>query len=441
MFNMNHPCEIGNEDEDENENSETEDSLEKEAFAVKTRKLLKKTNWISVSRALNAKWSELDEDELKNAPGLYKDRVDELRKISDYRYRTIVIPHDTPYAEVVKIFVRVNSQGTTLKGADLALAKITAKWPSTADEDGAVPKFKKYIGKLKRKGHEVDISIAIRNLVVSATNQASLDVLPNRLAMQKNWEKAEKGMNTAIDFVTGYVGLENLGLLSSPACLITIAKCFQVRNYKLSQEDKERLKLWAILANLKGRYALGASVSRLSTDLGYAEDIKQIIQALKTYVGRLEVEPSDLSERTGKNNSYLKMLYVILKEEGAKDWFEEISVSWTCMSRNNKLEAHHIFPRAQLSSHLDRGRSKAINNIANLAFITSETNRRLRDRLPEDYLPEIKPQLLEKHLIPSNPDLWKIDNYSDFLKERQRLIAEKMNSYWKIKEMEASLKE
>ena len=39
-----------------------------------------------------------------------------------------VLPKDLSYEEVAEIFVRVNSLGVKLRGSDLALAQITARW-------------------------------------------------------------------------------------------------------------------------------------------------------------------------------------------------------------------------------------------------------------------------------------------------------------------------
>ena len=438
MFNMEHPDVMSWEEEDENEDLNTNASLEKEIFAVKAPELTNRSNWISVKRAFSADFHELLKKELKGKPSSYVRKIEELKKITARPYHVEEISSKTPYAEIVKIFVRINSKGTKLKGSDLALAQITAIWPSTAGKDGAFRMIDKYTKKLKANKHYIDKGIVIRNLVAFAANQGSLSTLPSRSDLQKNWAQAEEWMDTAIDFITNYVGLESLELLSSHFSLITVAKCLCAKH----QIDKEKLKSWVILANLKGRYSLGSSVTWLSRDIGYADDIESMLKSLKAHVGRFKIESSDLSEKFGKNNAYIKILYFILKKEGAKDWCSKEAISWSTMSKKNKLESHHIFPQSKLKSHLDEDDSKTIHNIANLAFITSECNKkRLHDRLPEEYLPEIDTSILEKHLIPLDPDLWKIDNYPRFLKERQRLIAEKMNSYLKIDALEASLEE
>ena len=82
------------------------------------------------------------------------------------------------------------------------------------------------------------------------------------------------------------------------------------------------------------------------------------------------------------------------------------------MGRLNRLEVHHIFPRAQLHK-LKYGRSEA-NALANFCFLTQETNLRISDRLPEEYFPKFEALhqgTLASQWIPMDPNLWKAANY------------------------------
>lgn len=71
--------------------------------------------------------------------------------------------------------------------------------------------------------------------------------------------------------------------------------------------------------------------------------------------------------------------------------------------------------------------------MANMAFITGETNRRISNRNPEIYLEEIVSKQGEEALsaqcVPLNRDLWKLDRYRDFLDARRTAIAEQMNEF------------
>jgi hypothetical protein len=94
----------------------------------------------------------------------------------------------------------------------------------------------------------------------------------------------------------------------------------------------------------------------------------------------------------------------------------------------SKLEVHHIFPKAQLYK---RNFNRAeVNALANFCFLTKETNLNISDRLPEIYFEEIEknfPGALASQWIPMDRNLWKIENYLDFLEARQELLARETN--------------
>ncbi len=70
-----------------------------------------------------------------------------------------------------------------------------------------------------------------------------------------------------------------------------------------------------------------------------------------------------------------------------------------------ELQDHHIFPQAYLKRHGINKRAE-LNTIANRTLISDETNGKIRDKAPADYLadPEIfpsgpLPELLEPHFV------------------------------------------
>ena len=77
------------------------------------------------------------------------------------------------------------------------------------------------------------------------------------------------------------------------------------------------------------------------------------------------------------------------------------------------------------------GDPKAFTGLfGNCAFQTRNTNQAIRDRAPKDYMPEItenRPGALESQWVPNCPELWKVENYQEFLAERRRLLAEAAN--------------
>ncbi len=94
----------------------------------------------------------------------------------------------------------------------------------------------------------------------------------------------------------------------------------------------------------------------------------------------------------------------------------------------SRLEVHHIFPKAQLYK---RNYSRPeVNALANFCFLTKDTNLDITDRLPEEYFPQIEaahPGALASQWIPSDPALWKIERFRDFLEARKALLSAELN--------------
>ncbi|MEH1128390.1 hypothetical protein, partial [Micromonospora sp. CPCC 206061] len=85
---------------------------------------------------------------------------------------------------------------------------------------------------------------------------------------------------------------------------------------------------------------------------------------------------------------------------------------------------HHIFPKALLYK---TGYHRAeVNAVANFCFLTQQTNLSIGKRAPEDYFADVQekhPGALESQWIPMDHELWKVDNYLDFLAARRELLA------------------
>jgi len=89
------------------------------------------------------------------------------------------------------------------------------------------------------------------------------------------------------------------------------------------------------------------------------------------------------------------------------------------------IDRHHILPRAQFSE-VER---TSADNIANIAFITSEVNKSIGQSGPEVYLGKIELKTLKSQCVPLDRDLWRIDRAVDFWRARRELLAESFNDF------------
>ncbi len=73
--------------------------------------------WRKLKPQLNSHSLQIDKPKLDE----YLDRLSALEKIKEYHYPVMII-HIDDYEEITESFIRVNSRGTRLREAELAMA-------------------------------------------------------------------------------------------------------------------------------------------------------------------------------------------------------------------------------------------------------------------------------------------------------------------------------
>lgn len=452
LFNLDHPDELEfitevNEDDDtdgdDTEDAEVVDASEddllarfsKMAFVVYTKKLAALPQWVSVTEVFK---EPSDKPFLKvagvtdmNDPRYdkYTDRLKQLRGIKDYQYRVHILDRDKSYEEVTEIFVRVNSLGAKLRSSDLALAQITAKWRDS------LKIFQAFEDDCKKVGFDLGLGIHLKTLVSFITGQSRFRAVSNlsKERLEQGWEDAKKGMDFALNFLRSNVKIDSPALLSSPFLIITLAYFGHARNYHLSPQEAAQLRYWALVANAKARYSRGSSETFLDQDIAAIKKdtgIPGLLQLLKTQVGRLDVQAADLENRNSRS-AYFKTMFLAFRDGEARDWRDQLVISLKHSGSTHTLQFHHIFPQAVLKK-LSTNPNK-INDICNMAFIGGGTNRKISDKEPSDYLPEIVAKLgasaLDTQSIPTDPQFWQVNRYDEFLAQRRERVAARLNDF------------
>lgn len=444
LFNVDHPdeltfiTEVADEsvsEEDADAADDADDDLltrvNRRAFVVASNQVLAQPNWLRVSDIFRRSDSELlreagvsgfDDERFER----YSDRIKAVKAIADYQYRVDVLEPTKSYEEVTEIFVRVNSLGAKLRSSDLALAQITAKW------NGSLALFNAYQAELADRGFDLDLGVILKSLVALITGQsrfltvASLS-LPQ---LQQGWEHVRRALDFAINFVRTNLGIDSPTLLSSPFLLITTAYWAHQRGYKIDGQDIASFQKWFLIANAKGRYSRGSSETLLDQDLaairlGGAEDLTQ---RLLQQVGRLEFTASDLIGRSARSGVF-KTIFLALRARGARDWSTGLAISAKHGGAADKIEFHHIFPKAYLRRERPELEQRAVDDLANLAFIGAKTNKDIRDRSPREYVADFERDLLDAQLVHFEADGFEADAFEAFIDRRRKALAEELNHF------------
>lgn len=428
-------------DIDEVEESEQgiQQQLSRRTFVVASRNLLSQPQWVSVSEVFR---TANDADLLKKA-GIksfedprfqrYSDRLKKLRGIRQYQYVVHVLERAMSYEEVTEIFVRVNSLGVKLRSSDLALAQMTSRWPNLLRQ------LEEFQEECEQSWFTIDLGQLVRAIVVFATQQCLFRSVSSTSVdkLKDGWEQAKEGLRFAINFLRTNAGIEDESLLSSPMFIHTLAAISRVKDNKLTGSERRALLHWLLVANARGRYSRGSTETLLNEDLAIifrSANVAALLEVVKRQFGRLHVEPGDLAGR-GVNSPLFSLAYLALKAGGARDWFSGLGLSLTHQGKLHFIQWHHVIPKSLLKA---RGyETGEINEIANMAFITGQTNRRISNKEATAYLSDIVAKqgdaALEDQCVPTDPDLWSTDRYREFLQLRRIALAERMNAFIKEK--------
>ena len=414
--------------------SSVQERVQNRTFVVASRAVLADPRWVKVSDIFNPKVPEWDMlERLVDSPRhpdyqKYMQRLQRVRKIADYQYVMHVVERGLSYEEVAEIFVRVNSLGMKLRGSDLAMAQITARWP------GALDKFDEFAEECEKVWFTFDPGLLVRTLVVFATGQSRFRTVAGiRVStMEESWEKAKDGLRFAINFLRANAGIEDESLLSSPLLVIPIAVLAVNNRFRFSDDDERELLHWLFVANATGHYSRGSSETILDVDLatilrrgGGPRELTELVQQ---QFGQTRFTASHFAGRSARNPLF-QTAYLAVKHAGAKDWRSGLAISLTHSGKYHYIQTHHIFPKA-ITKQFDPAE---VNEIANLAFISGGNNRSISSKAPDVYLPDIVQargsEALTAQGIPLDPDLWQLENFRAFLEYRRAELARMVNEF------------
>ncbi|WP_431862812.1 GmrSD restriction endonuclease domain-containing protein [Micrococcus terreus] len=442
LFNLDHPEQLTfvhdvdeASDEDAVEGDETKADIQQRqeamTFVVSSRALAAKANWVPVGDI----FTQSDGPLLKRAGvtsmdderyDKYTERLQRVRAIAEYQYRMDTLESSKSYEEVTEIFVRVNSLGAKLRSSDLALAQITARWR------GSLQQFLKFQNVVDQRGFRLDLSLYLRTLVALTTGQAKFQTVHTISLddLRSGWERTQKAIHFSLNLLETNLGIDSPVLLSSPSLLVTTAYWADQNNFHLTAAETAAFQRWLLLANAKGRYSRGSMETLLDQDLAVVrsgQGSEGLLRRLRSQVGRLDFTAEELEGKTSRSGAF-KTMFLAFRNDGASDWASGLVISSKHSGNADRIEFHHVFPKAYLRRERPGIDPKSINDIANLAFIGSTTNKQIGAHAPAQYSGTFDPQRLSQQLVDFSTG-GEADGFEAFVHARRALIAGRLNEF------------
>jgi hypothetical protein len=407
-------------------------NVEEESFEFHSSKMNNDPLWISVTKLMHPEASmfEFADRFDKEKRTTYGARIERIIKIKDRQFfvETVTSAEKT-LDDVVDIFNRVNSGGTKLTDGDLALAKISAKYPDAREE------MQTRLTKWQQYGYWFSMDWLLRCINAIVTGQSKFQFIADVSAedFRDGLIRAEKRIDSILTLIRSRLGLVDSSVLRSHNSFPAMIRFLEKEQKWPTGLTQNKLLYWYIVTLMWGYFSTSVE-GRVRQSLVAVDDnedeVDALIGLLKQSRGHLRVTPQDFDVAEARSRIF-PILYLLTRVNDVPDFCSGLPLSKTHVGAMGELERHHIFPNAYLR---DCGISNRYqrNALANFTWLTQPCNKEISAKPPEEYFllyNEKHPGVLEKHWIPMDKSLWKVENYQDFLAARRELLAQAANDF------------
>ncbi len=463
-----------------------------EEFDVCTPVLAGSVNWVEdistvfdspikarrafISRFKSSGQELTDDDELRVEEAF--SRLDALR---NYKFQVVHIQSDVEKRTVADIFVRINSEGVSLKAYDYILTWLSVFWP---DGRETIEEFARNSRVTPDRASEiagrridwtpknpflpVETGHVVRAMVAVGQNRAKLldayaalqakdrvsgVVDPDRQAAELNLlQKALPIVTDRVNWTEFIRAVQTAGFRSNKGITSNMNLVYSSVVFMLGRTrygvELQRLRTlvarWVFMSQMTSRYT-GSGESQLQKDLdmfdsladgdakGFERLVNQTIRtALTDDYWTFNVPQLLITSSTALSpvyQCYLAALNILdaamfMLRMKVRDWMDP------ALPALKGLEGHHLFPRAYQHKVLGTTDTKRINQVANFAPTDCDTNIAISDRPPAEYWPDLVAErgsdsewLGKQHYWHALPGGGEHMEYDEFLEARRQKIS------------------
>lgn len=395
--------------------------------------------------------------------------ISNLKSLESYPFTALELAHTLDEEAVAEVFVRINSKGKNLNQADFILTIMSVYWDkgrhdlekfsreSQRPSVSGPSSFNYFIqpdpGQLLRVSVGLGFRRARLLYVYSILRGKDLDTgVFSEATRNKQFDIFKAAQTYALDLQNWHeflktllnAGFKGSGMISSRTALLYSYVMYLIgkRDYQVDAfELRKTISRWFFMATLSARYSTSPE-SQMESDLNDLREVKtaaEFLAYLNNAIDNKLTEDfwninlvTELATSSSRSPS-LFGYYASLNLLGANVLFSQIKVSElldpATRAKKAALERHHLFPKAYLKKRGIATDRRDTNQIANYALVEWSDNIGISDSGPDEYFPlyaarfskqDIN-EMMEMHAL---PDKWEVMEYSTFLKERRRLMAQ-----------------
>ncbi len=244
--------------------------------------------------------------------------------------------------------------------------------------------------------------------------------------IRDNWPFIVESIKKAIDWLFTTMKCAHLDFLPFRQQLVPLSKYFSINGTPTSSHNAE-LKKWFWATSFSDRYSSGRTTEKMNVDLKLMKTLRtgELLDSnlYKTNIGLGDL----LNTKFSKANPLTRAFLLLMATKSPKDLISNTDIDLgKALSKYNRKEYHHIFPRAFLKKN--GYNSGYINTIINFCFLSSQSNKKISRKSPSNYIfnqidDSQLDEILKSNLIPTTKEIYLQDNYTEFLSVRGQLIV------------------
>jgi len=330
--------------------------------------------------------------------------------------------------DVVEIFIRANAGGTRLGKSDLLFSLLSSTW------DESDERMDELLTDLNKTGFNFDRDFVLKTCLTLLNKGAQYEVAkfrdPSiREELVEKWDEIADAICAVRDALYNKTFIRTGKAI--PSYLALIPPIYARYHFPDTWAKVKRFDEYALRTLLTGAFSatpdhlINQCTNRIR-DTGEF-DVDKIFNILRGEGRSLEItRDTILSQYYGSRQIHLLFNY----------WYRNFN--YIPAYENNLPQVDHIFPQSLLKQkkrlNPDSGREDLLvyyqedrDQIANCMLLTAEENGAGHkcDIPPDVWFADKDDSYLDLHLIPRDPELWKLDNYNRFIEARKALILKR----------------
>jgi len=396
-----------------------------------------------------------------------KSSINKLDNIESFPFSILEISGDATEEEVSDIFVRINSEGTSLNQADFILTLMSVFWDqgrfqleefckqTRIQSENKPSPYNHLIKPNPDQMIRVDIGFGFKRARLKNiynilrgkdidTGEFSDKRREEQFSILKSAQSKILNIQTWQEFLKCIIqaGYRSQDMITSEITLLYAYVFFLIGKYDFNLSPHLLRKLiarWFFATEMVSRYT-GSFESLMEQDLSRLRDIhssNEFVAYLNKIIDETLTDdyweitlPNELNTSSART-PVLFAYYASLNLLNAQVLFSEIRIPElldpTIKSKKAPIERHHLFPKGYLKK-MGINERRITNTLANYALVEWSDNIEISDNAPFEYVPKYEKRFSTKvlnqmyywHALPKN---WYNLDYGEFVQDRQKRIA------------------